>query len=95
MGKRLTLIAVGLCVTADIAYAQYPILDMVADRVEPARGLDDHRQERRNLLPERQHVVHRVVRRKWRFLQGSAGALRRWRDIPAPRIIPARLLGEN
>jgi hypothetical protein len=33
MSKRLTLIAVALCVTAGIAYAQYPILDMVADRV--------------------------------------------------------------
>ena len=33
MTKRLTLIAVALCVTAGIAYAQYPILDMVADRV--------------------------------------------------------------
>lgn len=33
MSKRLTLIAVALCVTASIAYAQYPILNMVADRV--------------------------------------------------------------
>ena len=33
MSKRLTLIAVALCLTAGIAYAQYPILDMVADRV--------------------------------------------------------------
>jgi hypothetical protein len=33
MSKRLTLITVALCVTAGIAYAQYPILDMVADRV--------------------------------------------------------------
>ena len=33
MSKRLTLIAVALCVAAGIAYAQYPILDMVADRV--------------------------------------------------------------
>ena len=33
MSKRFTLIAVALCVTAGIAYAQYPILDMVADRV--------------------------------------------------------------
>ena len=33
MSKRLPLIAVALCVTAGIAYAQYPILDMVADRV--------------------------------------------------------------
>ena len=33
MSKRLTLIAVALCVTAGITYAQYPILDMVADRV--------------------------------------------------------------
>jgi hypothetical protein len=33
MSKRLTLIAAALCVTAGIAYAQYPILDMVADRV--------------------------------------------------------------
>jgi len=33
MSKRLTLIAVGLFVTAGITCAQYPILDMVADRV--------------------------------------------------------------
>ena len=33
MSKRLTLIAVALCATAGITYAQYPILDMVADRV--------------------------------------------------------------
>ena len=33
MSKRLTLIAFALCVTAGIAYAQYPVLDMVADRV--------------------------------------------------------------
>ena len=33
MSKRLTLLAVALCVTAGITYAQYPILDMVADRV--------------------------------------------------------------
>lgn len=33
MSKRLTPIAVALCITAGIAYAQYPILDMVADRV--------------------------------------------------------------
>jgi hypothetical protein len=33
MSKRLILIAAALCVTAGIAYAQYPILDMVADRV--------------------------------------------------------------
>ncbi len=33
MSKRLTLIAVATCVTAGIAYAQFPILDMVADRV--------------------------------------------------------------
>ena len=33
MSKRFTMIAVGLCVTAGISYAQYPILDMVADRV--------------------------------------------------------------
>lgn len=33
MTKRFTLIAVALGVTAGIAYAQYPILDMVADRV--------------------------------------------------------------
>jgi hypothetical protein len=33
MSKRLTLTAVALCVTAGISYAQYPILDMVADRV--------------------------------------------------------------
>ncbi len=33
MNKRLTLIAVGLCAIAGITYAQYPILDMVADRV--------------------------------------------------------------
>ena len=33
MSKRLTLIAVALCVTAGITYAQYPILDMVAGKV--------------------------------------------------------------
>ena len=33
MSKRVTLIAVALCVTAGITYAQFPILDMVADRV--------------------------------------------------------------
>ena len=33
MNKRFTLIAVAVCVTAGIAYAQYPILDMVADKV--------------------------------------------------------------
>jgi len=33
MSKRLTLIAVALCVTAGITHAQYPVLDMVADRV--------------------------------------------------------------
>ena len=33
MSKRLTLIAVALCITAGIAYAQFPILDMVANRV--------------------------------------------------------------
>ena len=33
MRNRLTLIAVALCVTAGITYAQFPILDMVADRV--------------------------------------------------------------
>ncbi|HQR11303.1 MAG TPA: hypothetical protein PLW68_08240 [Casimicrobiaceae bacterium] len=33
MNKRLTLIAVALSVTAGVTYAQYPILDMVADRV--------------------------------------------------------------
>jgi hypothetical protein len=33
MSKRLTLIAVALCAIAGIAYAQFPILDMVADRV--------------------------------------------------------------
>ena len=33
MSKRLTLIAVVLGVTAGIAYAQYPILDMVAGKV--------------------------------------------------------------
>ena len=33
MSKRFTLIAVALCVTAGITYAQFPILDMVADRV--------------------------------------------------------------
>jgi hypothetical protein len=33
MSKRLTLIAVALGITAGIAYGQYPILDMVADRV--------------------------------------------------------------
>ena len=33
MSKRLTLIAVAVCVTAGIAYAQYPIMNMVADKV--------------------------------------------------------------
>ena len=33
MSKQHTLIAVALCVTAGITYAQYPIMDMVADRV--------------------------------------------------------------
>jgi hypothetical protein len=33
MSKRVTLIAAVLCAAAGIAYAQYPILDMVADRV--------------------------------------------------------------
>lgn len=33
MSKRLTLIAVALSVIAGVTYAQYPILDMVADRV--------------------------------------------------------------
>ena len=33
MSKRLTLIAAAVCVTAGIAYAQYPILDMVAGKV--------------------------------------------------------------
>jgi hypothetical protein len=33
MSKRLTLTAVALCAAAGIAYAQYPILDAVADRV--------------------------------------------------------------
>ena len=33
MNKRLTLIAVALSVIAGVTYAQYPILDMVADRV--------------------------------------------------------------
>jgi hypothetical protein len=33
MNKRLTLAAVALCITAGITYAQYPILDMVADKV--------------------------------------------------------------
>jgi len=33
MNKRLTLIALVVCVTAGIAYAQYPILDAVAGKV--------------------------------------------------------------
>ena len=33
MSRRLVLIFAALSVTAGIAYAQYPILDMVADRV--------------------------------------------------------------
>ena len=33
MSKRFTLIAVALCVTAGIAYAQFPIMDRVADKV--------------------------------------------------------------
>ncbi len=33
MSKRLTLIAAAVCVTAGIAYAQYPIMNMVADKV--------------------------------------------------------------
>ena len=33
MSKRFTLIALALCVTAGISYAQYPILDMVAGKV--------------------------------------------------------------
>ena len=33
MSKRLTLIAVALCVTAGIAYAQFPIMDRIADKV--------------------------------------------------------------
>jgi hypothetical protein len=33
MNKRLTLIAAAVGVTAGIAYAQYPILDMVAGKV--------------------------------------------------------------
>ena len=33
MSNRLALIAVALCVTAGITYAQYPILNMVGDRV--------------------------------------------------------------
>ena len=33
MSRRLTLIAATICVTAGIAYAQYPILDMVANKV--------------------------------------------------------------
>jgi hypothetical protein len=33
MNKRFTLIAVVACVTAGIAYAQYPILDAVAGKV--------------------------------------------------------------
>jgi len=33
MSKRLTLIAAAVCFTAGIAYAQYPILDMVAGKV--------------------------------------------------------------
>ncbi len=33
MSKRLVLVAVALCVAAGITYAQYPILNMVGDRV--------------------------------------------------------------
>ena len=33
MSKRLTLIALVACITAGIAYAQYPILDAVAGKV--------------------------------------------------------------
>ena len=33
MNKRLTLIALVVCVTAGIAYAQYPIMDAVAGKV--------------------------------------------------------------
>ena len=33
MSKRLTLIAAAVCLAAGIAYAQYPIMDMVADKV--------------------------------------------------------------
>ena len=33
MSKRLTLIAAAVCVTAGIAYAQYPVMNMVADKV--------------------------------------------------------------
>jgi hypothetical protein len=33
MTKRLTLIAVAVCLTAGIAYAQYPIMNLVADKV--------------------------------------------------------------
>ncbi len=33
MSKRLTLIAAAVCLAAGIAYAQYPILDMVAGKV--------------------------------------------------------------
>ncbi len=33
MSKRLTLIAAVLCAAAGIAFAQYPILDMVAGKV--------------------------------------------------------------
>jgi hypothetical protein len=33
MSKRLTLIAAAACFTAGIAYAQYPIMNMVADKV--------------------------------------------------------------
>ena len=33
MIKRIALIVAAVCVTAGVAYAQYPILDMVADRV--------------------------------------------------------------
>ena len=33
MSKRLTLIAAAACFAAGIAYAQYPIMNMVADKV--------------------------------------------------------------
>ena len=33
MNKRLALTAVASCVIAGISYAQYPILDLVADKV--------------------------------------------------------------
>ena len=33
MSKRITLIVAAACVTAGVAYAQYPILNMVGDKV--------------------------------------------------------------